>query len=226
MSCARAPVRRGWGRVEGGGVERADGAGAQERRPPARRRARDSPQTGRPRPARPPSLSAAQRPNRRMPGVGEAGVRAGILVTGTEVLSGYITDRNGPWVSERLGELGVEVSQIALVGDRPEDLEAALGAMRDQGMDLIVTTRRPRADGGRPHRRGRGALRRAGAGPRRGDGGQDPRDPEAVREALQLRRGRPARRQPQAGDGARGRDRDRPGRHRPGPGGPGGGRWW
>ena len=72
--------------------------------------------------------------------MGEAGVRAGILVTGTEVLSGFITDRNGPWVSERLGELGVEVSQIALVGDRPEDLEAALGAMRDQGMDLIVTT--------------------------------------------------------------------------------------
>ncbi len=67
-------------------------------------------------------------------------VRAAILVTGTEVLSGFITDRNGPWVSERLGELGVEVSQIALVGDRPEDLEAALGAMRDQGVDLIVTT--------------------------------------------------------------------------------------
>ena len=67
-------------------------------------------------------------------------VRAAILVTGTEVLSGFITDRNGPWVSERLGVLGVEVTQIALVGDRPEDLEAALGAMRQQGVDLIVTT--------------------------------------------------------------------------------------
>ncbi len=77
-----------------------------------------------------------------MPGVSDGGqnVRAGILVTGTEVLSGFITDRNGPWLSERLGELGVEVAQIALVGDRAEDLEAALGAMRDQGMDLIVTT--------------------------------------------------------------------------------------
>ncbi len=67
-------------------------------------------------------------------------MRAGILVTGTEVLSGFITDRNGPWVSERLGELGVEVVQIAIVGDRPEDLEAALGAMRDLGVDLIVTS--------------------------------------------------------------------------------------
>ena len=49
-------------------------------------------------------------------------VRAGILVTGTEVLSGYVTDRNGPWISERLADLGVEVAEITVVGDRPEDL--------------------------------------------------------------------------------------------------------
>ncbi len=67
-------------------------------------------------------------------------VRAGILVTGTEVLSGYITDRNGPWISERLAELGIEVAQIMLVGDRAEDLEAALRYMRDEGVDLVVTS--------------------------------------------------------------------------------------
>ena len=67
-------------------------------------------------------------------------VRAGILVTGTEVLSGYVTDRNGPWISERLGELGVEVTQISVVGDRAEDLETALGSMREQGVDLVVTS--------------------------------------------------------------------------------------
>jgi nicotinamide-nucleotide amidase len=67
-------------------------------------------------------------------------VRAGILVTGTEVLSGYVTDRNGPWVSERLAELGVEVAEIICVGDRAEDLEAALRFLRDQGADLVVTT--------------------------------------------------------------------------------------
>ena len=43
-------------------------------------------------------------------------VRAGIVVTGTEVLTGRVTDRNGPWISERLGELGVEVSHILCVG--------------------------------------------------------------------------------------------------------------
>src|SRR3954453_18164302 len=67
-------------------------------------------------------------------------VRAGILVTGTEVLSGYVTDRNGPWMSEQLAGLGVEVEEITVVGDRPEDLEGALRHMRDQGLDLIFTS--------------------------------------------------------------------------------------
>ena len=67
-------------------------------------------------------------------------VRAGILITGTEVLSGYVTDRNGPWISERLAELGVEVAQIMVVGDRPGDLEGALRFMRDEGVDLVVTS--------------------------------------------------------------------------------------
>ncbi len=67
-------------------------------------------------------------------------VRAGILVTGTEVLSGYVTDRNGPWISERLADLGVEVTEITVVGDRPGDLEGALRHMRDEGLDLIVTS--------------------------------------------------------------------------------------
>ena len=48
--------------------------------------------------------------------------RAGILVTGTEVLTGIISDRNGPWLSERLRELGVDPAMIEIVGDRPEDL--------------------------------------------------------------------------------------------------------
>lgn len=67
-------------------------------------------------------------------------VRAGIVVTGTEVLTGRIADRNGPWVSERLAELGVDVAHILIVGDRPDDLEAALRFMAAEGMDLIVTS--------------------------------------------------------------------------------------
>ena len=66
--------------------------------------------------------------------------RAGILVTGTEVLSGFINDRNGPWLSEQLAELGVDVAQIIVVGDRPADLESALEAMREQGIELAITS--------------------------------------------------------------------------------------
>ena len=68
------------------------------------------------------------------------GVRAGVVVTGTEVLTGRITDRNGPWISERLGEVGVEVSQIIVVGDRPADLEAALRFLEADGVQMIVTS--------------------------------------------------------------------------------------
>jgi nicotinamide-nucleotide amidase len=67
-------------------------------------------------------------------------VRAGIVVTGTEVLTGRITDRNGPWLSERLEEEGVDVAHIMTVGDRREDLEAALRFLAGEGMDLVVTS--------------------------------------------------------------------------------------
>jgi nicotinamide-nucleotide amidase len=67
-------------------------------------------------------------------------VRAGIVVTGTEVLTGRIADRNGPWLSEQLAERGVEVAHILIVADRPDDLEAALRFMASEGMDLIITS--------------------------------------------------------------------------------------
>ena len=67
-------------------------------------------------------------------------IRAGIIVTGTEVLTGRTADRNGPWVSEQLDQLGIEVAHITCVGDRPEDLGSALEFLAAQGMNLIVTT--------------------------------------------------------------------------------------
>jgi nicotinamide-nucleotide amidase len=66
--------------------------------------------------------------------------RAGIVVTGTEVLSGRVSDRNGPWLAERLGELGVDLAYTAIVGDRPEDIEAALRFMAEHGLNVILTS--------------------------------------------------------------------------------------
>ena len=66
--------------------------------------------------------------------------RAGIVVTGTEVLTGRVQDRNGPWIADRLLELGVELAHITICGDRRTDIEAQLRFMADQGVDLIVTS--------------------------------------------------------------------------------------
>ena len=66
--------------------------------------------------------------------------RAGIVVTGTEVLSGIIADRNGPWLSERMRELGIEVAHIAIVGDRPADMRAVLDFLARERVSLVVTS--------------------------------------------------------------------------------------
>jgi nicotinamide-nucleotide amidase len=66
--------------------------------------------------------------------------RAGIVVTGTEVLTGRVVDRNGPWLSERLRELGVDLAFTTVVGDRPEDMHAALSFMAGHGLDVVVTS--------------------------------------------------------------------------------------
>lgn len=67
-------------------------------------------------------------------------LRAGIVVTGTEVLTARIVDRNGPWLSTRLRELGFDVAHITICRDRPSDIRAQLDFMRDQDVDLICTT--------------------------------------------------------------------------------------
>jgi nicotinamide-nucleotide amidase len=66
--------------------------------------------------------------------------RAGIVVTGTEVLTGRTSDRNGPYLSDRLRELGVDLAYVQIVGDRREDMAAALGFMAAQRLDLVITS--------------------------------------------------------------------------------------
>ncbi|MBV8789581.1 MAG: competence/damage-inducible protein A [Mycobacterium sp.] len=66
--------------------------------------------------------------------------RAGIVVTGTEVLTGRVQDANGPWIADRLLELGVELAHITICGDRPADIEAQLRFLAGEGVDLIVTS--------------------------------------------------------------------------------------
>jgi nicotinamide-nucleotide amidase len=52
--------------------------------------------------------------------------RAAILLTGSELARGSIRDANGPFLARELTRLGLEPARWILVGDAPEELEAAL----------------------------------------------------------------------------------------------------
>ncbi|HYX89819.1 MAG TPA: competence/damage-inducible protein A [Gaiellaceae bacterium] len=52
--------------------------------------------------------------------------RAAVVVTGSELVRGDRTDRNGPFVAQELLRRGVEPARIAIVGDDPAELEAAV----------------------------------------------------------------------------------------------------
>jgi nicotinamide-nucleotide amidase len=69
-----------------------------------------------------------------------AAPRAAVVVTGTEVLTGRVPDRNGPWLAERLLDLGVDIAQVIVVADRPTEIHAALRHLADLGVDLIITS--------------------------------------------------------------------------------------
>ena len=124
------------------------------------------------------------------------GSRAGIVVTGTEVLTGRVPDRNGPWLAEALRLIGVDIAQVIVVGDRPHDLEQSLAFLAGTGVDLIITSGGlgPTADDltaeivarfqGRPSRLDRELERQIGAIVARLSAGRGWRmDPEATAAA-------------------------------------------
>ncbi|MCO5315560.1 MAG: competence/damage-inducible protein A [Solirubrobacterales bacterium] len=77
--------------------------------------------------------------NEGLPGTDQT-VKAGILVTGTEVLQATIRDENGPWLSERLAGLGIELVATVVVADHREAVAHALGQFAGLGADLVITT--------------------------------------------------------------------------------------
>ena len=56
----------------------------------------------------------------------QARPRAAVVVTGSELVRGERSDRNGPFLAAEALRLGLEPERITIVGDRPEDLERAL----------------------------------------------------------------------------------------------------
>ena len=64
--------------------------------------------------------------------------RAAVVVTGSELTRGGRQDANGPFLARELAARGLEPARIIVVGDRPDELEAALA----EGLqaDLLVTS--------------------------------------------------------------------------------------
>jgi PncC family amidohydrolase len=72
-------------------------------------------------------------------GGGTGRPRAAVVLTGSELVTGVIPDRNGSWLAHELTRLGFEVAHMAVVGDRAADLAQALRfAAADAA--LIVTS--------------------------------------------------------------------------------------
>ena len=63
--------------------------------------------------------------------------RAAIVVTGSELVRGERDDRNGPFYAREALSLGLTPERIVIVGDDPEDLEAALRAGSEADVCLV-----------------------------------------------------------------------------------------
>jgi nicotinamide-nucleotide amidase len=64
--------------------------------------------------------------------------RGFVVVTGSELVRGDRTDLNGPFLAQELLRLGLEPARIAIVGDGPAELEAAL--LEGLEADLCLVT--------------------------------------------------------------------------------------
>src|SRR5947207_3160202 len=64
--------------------------------------------------------------------------RAFLVITGSELVRGDRTDRNGPWLAQEVLRLGFEPARIDIVGDSEDELEGTLRAAL--GADLCVVS--------------------------------------------------------------------------------------
>jgi nicotinamide-nucleotide amidase len=64
--------------------------------------------------------------------------RAAVLVTGTELVRGGRVDENGPFLARELSSRGIEPEWVSVIGDRPEQLAAAMREALE--LDLVVTS--------------------------------------------------------------------------------------
>src|ERR1700712_2040808 len=67
-------------------------------------------------------------------------LRGAIVVTGSEVIAGRVTDRNGPWLSPQFADHGIETAGIIQGGDRRDHLLRALEQAPAWDLALMATS--------------------------------------------------------------------------------------
>ncbi len=66
-------------------------------------------------------------------------VTAGLLVIGDEILSGRTQDANIAWLAQKLGAMGIALSEVRIVADIEADIVAALNALRTRYRYVFTT---------------------------------------------------------------------------------------
>lgn len=68
-----------------------------------------------------------------------ASVTAAVLVIGDEILSGRTKDANSGYIADYLAKIGIGLCEIRVIGDRADDIVAAVNALRGR-YDYVFTT--------------------------------------------------------------------------------------
>lgn len=63
-----------------------------------------------------------------------------LIIVGDEILHGEITDKNGPWLIDRLNEMGMSVRQLSVIGDDPDQIAETIGRARAHGVEYVFVT--------------------------------------------------------------------------------------
>jgi molybdenum cofactor synthesis domain-containing protein len=67
-------------------------------------------------------------------------LEASVVVIGDEVLGGYVTDANSPWLADRFREHGIPLSRVHVVPDEFAAIDEALSAELDRSRPRLVIT--------------------------------------------------------------------------------------
>lgn len=89
-----------------------------------------------------------------------AGLKAGVVTTGSEVFSGRITDKFTPVVERKLAAFGVPIAEHRLCDDQTANIVQAIHEVRAAGVDLVLCTGGMSVD---PDDRTPAAIRDSGA---------------------------------------------------------------